>query len=655
MNELNPDPSRKIDWRTFLVLPVFLLGLLAVYLLYQPALDAPVLYDTESNLAGVNSAVESGQARTWILTGEAGPLGRPIALATFVAEAEAWPDDPGSLRHTNVLIHLLNGLLLAWAAFLILRAVTGKTRESAWAGVLAAMIWLLSPLLASTNLIIIQRMTSLATLFMLAGVVAHMHLRTLVATRPVAGYIAISFSLGVFTLLATLTKENGALLPGMILVLEFFVLSKPQQANPKHWRLWQGIFLLAPLLLIAGYVLSRWSYPENTLLMRDFNAWERLMTQAVVLWEYLFHTLVPAMHRLGPFHDGYAAYRSFWDLPVLLAVAGWLAAIFVAIRFRRQLPMLSFAIGWYLVGHLLESTVIPLELYFEHRNYLPLIGPAIALSWGLVFAVPHLRRLLVTGAVFYMLVCGFVLFRTAMLWDHGLDGAQFWQEHNPDSQRAALFLTERLMQEGDLAAVLMNLQQRQAPPGQEAVQHLFDTGIRCYYGFPADDDFLFTMKDKLDHAAFSYALIRYVGGLYEMARDWQCSAYSEEDIVDLAREMLDRERLAGVTYTRYSLNALLGNIMVDRGQYAKAATYFEHSLAARKDPQNLFRAVASHLEAGQYAEGCRMIANMHANPPERRMTREIWQDALTIYEQDIATAADMASCQEVLDSEGSNR
>lgn len=654
MNSLNSGHSGPIDWKTLLTLPALLAGLLVVYLLYQPGLNAPVLYDSQSYLAGMDAAVETGQARIFILTGEGGPLGRPIAMASFVAEADNWPDNAGSLRHTNILIHLINGLLVAWAAFLILRAFTGNVRESAWAALLAAMLWMLSPLLASTNLIIIQRMTSLAVLFMLVGTVAHLHLRELVSTRPRVGYLAISVSLVLFTVLAAFTKENGLLLPGLILVLEFFLLRRPLQAESRYWKAWQGVFLVMPMVLILGFLVSRLNYPESEILMRGFSAWERLITQAVILWEYLFHAFLPAMHRLGPFHDGYEPYRSLWQFPVFLAVGAWLVVIFLAVKLRRQAPILGFAVAWYLVAHLIESTIIPIELYFEHRNYLALVGPFIAVSWLVVFAVPHLRRMLVAGAVAYMLLCGFVLFRTAMLWDAGLDGAQFWQENNPKSQRASLFLAERLMQEGDLVAVMMHLQQRQAPPGQQAVQHLFDIGIRCHYGFPSEDDFLFAMKDKLDDASFSYALIRYVGGLYAISRDRQCDAFSQQDIVELAREMLDREHLARVAYTRYSLNALLGNIMLDRGHYAEAARYFELSLAARKDPQHLFLAVVSHLESAQYTQGCKMLADMHADLPRRGLPRQIWQEALATYEQDIAMTAGKTSCLEILDGEDNN-
>ena len=42
-------------------------------------------------------------------------------------------------------------------------------------------------------------------------------------------------------------------------------------------------------------------------------------------------------------------------------------------------------IAWFVVGHSVESTVLPLELYFEHRNYFPSIGLVLAL--GGLFAI----------------------------------------------------------------------------------------------------------------------------------------------------------------------------------------------------------------------------------------------------------------------------
>jgi hypothetical protein len=46
----------------------------------------------------------------------------------------------------------------------------------------------------------------------------------------------------------------------------------------------------------------------------------------------------------------------------------------LAWRARNTAPLVAFGIAWFLIGHALESTVLPLEIAHEHRNYLPLFG-----------------------------------------------------------------------------------------------------------------------------------------------------------------------------------------------------------------------------------------------------------------------------------------
>ena len=46
----------------------------------------------------------------------------------------------------------------------------------------------------------------------------------------------------------------------------------------------------------------------------------------------------------------------------------------IVYRANPVLKPVAFGIAFFLGGHLLESTVLPLELYYEHRNYLPSFG-----------------------------------------------------------------------------------------------------------------------------------------------------------------------------------------------------------------------------------------------------------------------------------------
>ena len=111
------------------------------------------------------------------------------------------------------------------------------------------------PFLVSTTLYAVQRMAQLATLFVFAGLLGHLYGRRIAETRPARGYIVMTMSLAVFTLLATLCKENGALLPVLVGVMELTVLASSRLA-PLDKR-WTTLFLVVPAVFVGEAVGRR--------------------------------------------------------------------------------------------------------------------------------------------------------------------------------------------------------------------------------------------------------------------------------------------------------------------------------------------------------------------------------------------------------------
>ena len=82
--------------------------------------------------------------------------------------------------------------------------------------------------------------------------------------------------------------------------------------------------------------------------------------------------MLPNLAEMGLHHDDFVISKTLlspWT--TLPAIAGLLALAVGALVLRKKHPLITFGIVFFFVAHALESTIIPLEIAFEHRNYLP--------------------------------------------------------------------------------------------------------------------------------------------------------------------------------------------------------------------------------------------------------------------------------------------
>lgn len=415
---------------------------------------------------------------SYLTAGIAGPSGRPIALASFLIDARNWPADPWPFKLTNVLIHLLNGALLAWLLAGLSRVRGLDPRKAAWAGLAAAGLWLAHPLFVSTTLYVVQRMAMLAALFVFAGLGCYVAgRRRLHAGHSHSGYALMIGGLVGGTVLGFFSKENAALLPLLALVLEVTILKNtglgardsgleenphaviPAQAGilSEHTaaegdtdpssrvpsRAFRLIFLWLPSVLIFAYLAWRMRAPFAMVPGRDFSIATRLLTEARVLVDYLYLLVVPhaqthGLYTVVPLSHGF--FHPWTTLPAIVLILALLAAAFVL---RRRWPVFAAVVLFFFAGQLLESTTVPLELYYEHRNYLPaaLLFWPLALWWVRGRGLLWLRR--ATLVIAFALLLGLTTLRTT-LWGQPTRLALTWMKLNPDSVRAVVVGTDTL-------------------------------------------------------------------------------------------------------------------------------------------------------------------------------------------------------------------
>ena len=473
------------------------LTLAVTWWVYRPGFAGVFLFDDYANLPALGAYGPVDNTTTflrYITSGHADPTGRPLALLSFLVDAHDWPADPAPFKRTNLLLHLLNGALLGWLLLRLGAALALDATRAAVAAVFGSALWLLHPLLVSTVLYIVQREAMLPATFVLAGLIGYVSAREATAQGRRAGPMLAALSIGGATLLAVASKGNGILLPLLAWLVDVIVLSRSDATldagNARRIAHMRRIVLEVPSVLVlawfawtgAGYALH--GVPE-------FRAWtfgERLLTEGRIVSSYIAQLLVPRPYTAGLFNDAVVVSKGLLSPPsTIVALAFIAASIAFAIAVRRRAPALALAILFYFTGHLLESTVIPLELYYEHRNYLP----AMLAFWPLGIwvtgsgaVVPVRRALLVALPVLLAVLTRM----NADLWGNASEQALVWAAKNPDSPRAQAYAAQTERARGRPQAAIARLRAMPAETGADIQVVLNLLGAECDLGRadPAD-------------------------------------------------------------------------------------------------------------------------------------------------------------------------
>jgi hypothetical protein len=524
----------------------FLLALIALltstWVAYEPGLHGGFLFDDFANLPvlGKTGPVDNWPAFwRYITAGIADPLGRPLALLSFLLDAHDWPAAPFPFKRSNLILHLLNGILLA----LLLRrlgqtlasrngsqSVVSATRVD-MAAVLGAGFWLLHPLLVSTTLYIVQREAMLSATFILLGLLAWLRGRHAVCFgRPINGLYWMALGLGGCTLLSMLSKANGILLPALAVIIESMMMAStaPCDSTNRNCGIYRYAMLVMgwlPSAIVASYLIYQgWhGLTRGISSVRPWTLGQRLLTEPRVLMDYLRLLWLPRPFTQGLFNDQMHASTSLWSpvttLLSMLAVAGLIIAAWIC---RLRHPTWALAILFYFVGQSLESTSIPLELYFEHRNYLP----AMLMFWPLALflcgigsqsflftnankggkiakfydTIPNLgsaRAVPVSWptrskpegiwsvvkpliAVVLFLGLGFMTYARASLWGNTRDQTKLWAALNPDSPRAQADVANNEINSGQPSLAVARLEPalEHAPAQAQLAMNLFSAQCR---------------------------------------------------------------------------------------------------------------------------------------------------------------------------------
>lgn len=304
---------------------------------------------------------------------------RTLAMASFALSAWAGGGalDPYVFKLHNLILHCLTGIALyALARVMLARDQTIDDRRGI-ASLAIAGLWLLHPLHVSTVLYAVQRMAQLSAFFCVLGMWLYMVGRNKLNGGAYAkGMLCLFVGVPLLTVLAIQGKQNGAILPLLCLVLELAYFR--QTPRPIAAKVFMVLFCAIPVLAVLAILALRPSLLMAGYAEYDFTWGERLLSQSRALASYARQFLLPHTPSMGLATDDFAVSRGLFSPPsTAISLFLLVVASLVAAGLRKHRP--TFFAGWFifLTAHIVESSFLPLELYYEHRNLLPSIGLAM--------------------------------------------------------------------------------------------------------------------------------------------------------------------------------------------------------------------------------------------------------------------------------------
>ena len=412
MVSFSPRPGPR--WLAIAALPIALAITLAVY---ARGLHAPFVFDdvafAESSVVHVTSLAELHA----LIVAPGVP--RKLTMVTFALNF--WVDGLRPLGY-----HLVNAALhavAAWLLFLLMRRLLARAADDWWRAhatgisALGVLVWMLHPVQTQAVVYTWQRSTTLCVVCYLGTLLCYVEGRTRETGRWrwwLTGVVLAAAALA--------AKEIAATLPAAIWLIERQFLSLGRRSRP-----WLVLAAVAALVAIAvDYLGPRFvSMIDADFARRGFTPLERLLTESRVIAQYVSLLAFPHPSRLMVDYD-VALSRSLWAPPsTALAVSAIVVLLGLAAWWWRRLPLASVAVLWFL-GHLvIESTIIPLDLAYEHRLYLP-STVSLVLGAGLLWRAFGTTR---AGKTALGLLCGLLAVWSAVRVEAWRDPLRLWADN----------------------------------------------------------------------------------------------------------------------------------------------------------------------------------------------------------------------------------
>lgn len=409
--ETHLTPCRK---NVFAIVTIFII----VIAIYSNTLNASWHFDDETNILGNNPLHlkelnwQNIKKTFFASYDNGGKIYRPIACFTFALNYYFGKDNVFGYHFVNLSIHLLTSIFLFLFIYHSLNLPLLKAKygpNSYFIALLATVLWAINPIQTQSIAYIVQRMSSMAGMFYIMSMYFYFKARTRICKLNLVK-VALYFLCFIAGILAFGSKENAAMLPISIYLFDLFLIQGLTKENIRKNSLTFLILILIPVALalaLKGPSIFSTKHLFSGYEHRSFTLFERLLTEPRIIIFYITLLLYPMPDRLCITHDIPISHSFINPATTIIAIFTILIIFGLAIMKSKKWPFVSYCIIFFFINHLIESSIFPLELIFEHRNYIPSMLFFVPIAILLLKAIKHFsnkRNLQLITPLFIILI-----------------------------------------------------------------------------------------------------------------------------------------------------------------------------------------------------------------------------------------------------------
>ncbi len=497
---------------------------------------------------------------------------QPVRTLSYALDYHVWQLDPTGYHLTNIVCHALSTLLVALIAYRL---------AAQWllAGAVG-LIFAVHPVHVEAVAWLSGRRDVLSLVFTLLGFYSIVRLWPPPSSAPPKrrGWVWYGLAL-LFFALGLLTKSTVVIFPLLLLLYEISFrpsivnLSRRIAAHAPFWLFAAG-FTAVFISVSRAQGVAKAAYHGDS-------AYLTLLTVLRVFAEYLAMLVIPRQLSLT---YGVNVATSILQPSVLLALAVLAVVAGLTVLARKRTKLVFFGIGWFFLGLLPVSNLIPISTIKADRYlYLPSVGFCLAAAWLVVRCWQALAQLDLSKLGKKLVIAGYWLLIAIIV----LSYAMLTVRRNHDWRNSHTLWTATLATTPTSTIALNNLGLIYAEQG------MYDKALALY-------------QQLLDYAPHQDRVERVYVNIG--------SAYLGKGMFD---EAIDSYQTALETNPEYVEAYLgLGKVSQQVGQYRQAIQIYESALELNPRNEVIYTRLGNvYFVQGKYDEALRYYQRAHELNP----------------------------------------